>query len=179
MKSNARRNSENHDHEFMLNPMVGHGDGYSLQNSTNLEMFEPTPIVSEGSLVQVVPAIVQLPPSLRQNCSDYLDALGALNDERPFRGGNPGNQRSQGIHFPSRFDAQPLPQFDHLRTPSLDPFSMDGSVNYSVTSSISNSSQASLSLPRNSLATSSSSSYNNKKGVRSVSMILNSFGQST
>ena len=172
MKSQLRRASENMDQEFMATPMVGYGNGNSPLSSANLDMLEPTPIVSIGSLVQVVPAIVQLPPSLRQNCSDYLDALGALNDESPVRGGYPGNQPSQGtIHFPSRFDHQQMHHFDHRSTPYGESFNMDRSVNYSMSSAYSASSQMSSSQPRN--------SSQNKKGGRSVSMILNSFGQST
>jgi len=176
MTSNPRRALENLDHEFMSNPIIGYGNGNSVSGSANLDMLEPTPIVSVGSLVKVVPAIVQLPPSLRQNCSDYLDALGALNDESHVRGDYPGNQPIQGtIHFPSRFDHQQIHQFDHRRSHYRDPFNTDGSVNYSTSSAYSASSQMSSSQPRNSFATVSQ----NKKGDRSVSMILNSFGQST
>jgi hypothetical protein len=181
MNFNNRMDFENFDEELMLNRISGHGEGNSRIDDLGMgggnELFEPAPIVSQGSLIQVVPAIVQLPPSLRQNCNEYLDALGALNDENASRGGYPMQQRpSQTFHFPSRATHQQIGHFDNFNTPYFGSQNMDGSVNYSTTSSYSSASVISTGQPRNSIVLRNNKG---KKGGNSVSMIMNSFGRST
>jgi hypothetical protein len=185
--SNGTTGFVNQDDDLTPNMIGGIGSPVNVDFGLEVgsELLEPAPIVSQGRLIQVVPAIEHLPPSLRQNCHDYLDALGALNsDEDVIGGAYSGNVRSQTISFPSRdHQQQPFFHFGRFDRAGFDSFDTDKSVNHSTTSSYSNESQVSTSQPRNSLANVGYSRYasnnNSKKSGNSLSLIMNSFGRST
>lgn len=164
---NTSNNSSSHHPSYLLSPT-----NQQHQHADEEEMYEPSPIVSRGDRIRVVPTIRQLPYSLRENCDDYLDALGGLNNESSSR-------RKQNRVPRKKNRGGPLDEFDLM---DFEPLNMDESVNASTTSSLSAGSQRSLSFLRNSMPlprAPGSSGSSNKSTKKSVSMIMNSFGQTT